>query len=270
MWTSGEGMEQQKKTQKTHGSLEKGIGLLSAFVPDNKELGVMELAKRFSMNRSTVSRMLTVLKRQGLVLQNPENKKYSLGPFVASLSTAYRHSFQSTLVLLAKPHLEQLRNEVNNTVVLALPSDSGIVIALVLEGLGPIKVAAQVGDRRHYHSTSDGKCLLAYSSAALIDKVLESNLPQLTPSTITDHEILKKELKKIRQRGFSFDSGGNFLGINAFSVPVSKTNGSPIAAITIAGPSSTVIWKKRTFFVEKLKSTAATISSLVVGGVGSI
>lgn len=263
-------MQEEKKAQKTHGSLEKGVRLLTAFMPDNKEMGVMELAKKFSMNRSTVSRMLTVLKRQGFVLQNPENKRYSLGPVVASLGAAYRRSFQSTVVLLAKPYLDQLRNEINNTVVLALPSGDDIIIAHVAEGLGPIKVAAQVGDRRHYHATSDGKCLLAFSSPSYIDKVLLSPLLRMTPKTIVDPEHLRKELKKIHQQGFSFDCEGNFLGISAFSVPLLNMNHSPIAAITIASPSGSVTWKEKNFFVERLKSTAATLSSLLVGDTVSL
>lgn len=181
-------MQREKSAQRTHGSLEKGVRLLTAFLPDNKEIGVVELAKQFSMNRSTVSRMLTVLKRLGFVLQNPENKKYSLGPHVANLATAYRSSFQSTLTQLAKPYLDQLRNEVNNTIILALPLDEDMVIAYVTEGLGPIKVAAQVGDKRFFHSTAGGRCLLAHSSQSLIDKVLQSELPSMTPTTIVDRQ----------------------------------------------------------------------------------
>ena len=132
-------------------------------------MGTVELANLFEMNRSTVSRMLTVLKRQGLVLQNPESKKYSLGPMVASLSTAYQSSFQPRLTLIAKSYLDNLRNELENTVVLALPQDNGMVIAYVTEGLGPLKVVAEVGEKRHFHSTAGGKCILAFSPAHRIE-----------------------------------------------------------------------------------------------------
>ena len=64
-------MQQERKRQQTHSSLEKGLKLLSVFIPDNREMGTVEIAKSFSMNRSTVSRMLSVLQRQGFVRQNP-------------------------------------------------------------------------------------------------------------------------------------------------------------------------------------------------------
>ena len=192
-------MQREKSAQRTHGSLEKGVRLLTAFLPDNKEIGVVELAKQFSMNRSTVSRMLTVLKRLGFVLQNPENKKYSLGPHVANLATAYRSSFQSTLTQLAKPYLDELRNEVNNTIILALPLDEDMVIAYVTEGFGPIKVAAQVGpmfwcvqyNYSHHTETPNTDAregdLVTYLCAGVYNTtiVIIQKLPTLTHGKVT-------------------------------------------------------------------------------------
>ena len=68
-------MQQEQEELRTHGSLEKGLNLLSVFLPDNCEQGTVEIARSFSMNRSTVSRMLSVLKKKGFVRQNPVNKK---------------------------------------------------------------------------------------------------------------------------------------------------------------------------------------------------
>lgn len=258
-------MQDKKQAKLTHGSLEKGVRLLTAFLPDNKELGIVELSSLFEMNRSTVSRMLTVLKRQGLVLQNPDSKKYSLGPLVASLATAYQNSFQSTLTLIAKPYLDDLRNTLHNTVVLALPIDSGMVIAYVTEGLGPIKVVAQLGEKRPFHSTAGGKCLLAYSPVNRIEQVLKTDLPRLTPATIVDPKVLEEELIRIRNRGFSFDSEGHYVGISAFAVPLLDNSGLPVAAITTAGPSNVVLWEKRDFFVEKLKAAAESLRTQLAG-----
>jgi IclR family acetate operon transcriptional repressor len=172
--------------------------------------------------------------------------------------------------VLSSRHLHNLQNltwmsfvtEVNNTVILALPSDEDMVIAYVSEGLGPIKVAAQVGDKRFFHSTAGGRCLLAHSSQNLINKVLQSELPRMTPATIVDPDMLRKELAKIRQRGFAFDREGNFHGISAFAVPILNRDGLSIAAITSAGPSSTVSWQNRIFFIEKLQHCAPFLSVL--------
>jgi len=256
-------MQHNAQAKPTHGSLAKGVGLLSAFLPDNKEMGTVELARLFGMNRSTVSRMLTVLKKQGFVRQNPENKKYSLGKTVASLGEAYMSSFQSSFTQLAKPYIDQLRSEINQTVVLEIPSGSRTLVTYVTEGLGPIKIAARVGDKHYYHTSAGGKCILAFSTQEFIDELLNSDLPQLTPKTIIDPKTMADVLEKTRKRSFGFDGEGSNLGINAFAVPVFDSDNFPIAAIVTAGASHTVTWKQRHFLVEKLQRTAAKIHAIL-------
>ena len=255
---------------RTHKSLEKGLLLLNAFLPDNKELGTVELSRLAGMHRSTVSRLLSVLKRHGFVRQNDENKKYSIGPTVAHLSTAYRRSFQSTFSQLAKPYLDQLRNEAAQTVVLEIPSGGYTVLTYVAEGFGSIRIAGRVGDRHHYHTSAGAQCILAFSSNERIDEILNADLPQLTPNSLVNPEALKKELEAIRKRGFAFDGEGNNLGINAFGVPVFDSDGSPAGAIVIAGASHMVTWDKRQHFVELLQRASENIgSSLTSGGMAN-
>lgn len=259
-------MQRKQKSQTTHGSLAKGLWLLSAFIPDNREIGVVELSKLFSMNRSTVSRMAVVLKEQGFVRQNPENRKYSLGPRVASLAAAYHSSFQSTLTQLAKPYLDQLRSALNQTVILETPSEDRVVTAYVTEGLGPIKIEAGVGDNHYYHASAGGKCILAFSNEDFIRNILQPGLPQVTPTTIVNAQVLWEELEEIRSSSFAFDAEGNWTGINAFAVPVFDRDEVPVAAIVAAGAANIITWQEKKVFVEKLKATAAKICSLLNNG----
>ena len=134
-------MQQRAEGQRTHSSLEKGLHLLSVFIPDNREMGTVEIANSFSMNRSTVSRMLSVLRKQGFVRQNPESRKYSLGPQIYSLAVAYSRSFESLLTQTAKPFLDQLRLDLKQTVVLEIPVGDRVMVIYVTEGLGPIKIS---------------------------------------------------------------------------------------------------------------------------------
>lgn len=160
-------MQQVNRTQRTHRSFEKGISLLSVFVPEIREMGTVEISRAFSVNRSTVSRMLSVLKRQGFVRQNPMNKKYSLGPEIDNLAAAYRTSFSSNLTQIAKPHLDQLRLDLHQTVVLEIPQSDSVIVVYVTEGLGTIKISARIGDKHCYHTSAGGKCILDFSSQDL-------------------------------------------------------------------------------------------------------
>lgn len=258
-------MQHQDRGQHTHSSLEKGLKLLSVFIPDNREMGTVEIARSFSMNRSTVSRMLNVLRKQGFVCQNPESKKYSLGPQVYSLAVAYSRSFESVLTQIAKSHLDQLRLDLHQTVVLEIPVDDRVMVIYVTEGLGPIKISARVGDRHCYHTSAGGKCILAFSSKEFINDILSSELQSITPKTIIDPDELGKELNVIRRSGFAFDNEGNNPGISAFGVPVLDKEGAPVAAIVTAGPSNQMVWEQRNFFVKGLRDTAEDIRQQLTG-----
>ena len=258
-------MQQMGQEQHTHSSLEKGLHLLSVFIPDNREMGTVEIARSFSMNRSTVSRMLNVLRRQGFVRQNSESKKYSLGPQVYSLAIAYSRSFESLLTQTAKPYLDQLRLELRQTVVLEIPVGDRVMVIYVTEGLGPIKISAQVGDRHCYHSSAGGKCLLAFSSKEFVKTILYSELQSFTPKTITDSEELGKELEAICASGIAFDDEGNNSGISAFAVPVLDKEGRPLAAIVTAGPSHQMVWEQRELFIHELQDAAENICQQLYG-----
>ena len=262
-------MQQRAEGQRTHSSLEKGLHLLSVFIPDNREMGTVEIANSFSMNRSTVSRMLSVLRKQGFVRQNPESRKYSLGPQIYSLAVAYSRSFESLLTQTAKPFLDQLRLDLNQTVVLEIPVGDRVMVIYVTEGLGPIKISARVGDRHCYHSSAGGKCILAFSSQNLINDILSSKLKEFTPKTITDPLELGKELETVRRSRFAFDDEGNNPGISAFAVPVFDKDGAPAAAIVTAGPSNQVIWEKRNFFVRGLQDAAHNMRQQLNGDLKS-
>jgi DNA-binding IclR family transcriptional regulator len=258
-------MQQDRRKIRTHGSLEKGLSLLSVFIPDNREMGTVEISRTFLMNRSTVSRMLTVLRRQGFVRQNPVNKKYSLGPEIHSLAEAYRNSFRSTLTQIAKPHLDQLRLSLHQTVVLEIPLDDRVMVIYVTEGLGPIKISARVGDRHCYHTSAGGKCILAFSSEDFINDILSSKLQSFTSKTITNPEELGRELDAVRISGFAFDDEGNNRGIRAFAVPVFDKEGAPAAAIVTAGPSNQIVWDQRKIFLKGLQAAAKKISRQLTG-----
>lgn len=258
-------MQQPESKPKTHGSLEKGLNLLSVFIPDNREMRTVEISNHLSMNRSTVSRMLSVLKQHEFVRQNPENKKYSLGPEINSLALAYRFSFKSSLTDLAKPHLDELRILFDQTVLLEIPSGDRSMVVYVTESLGPIRITARIGDRFHYHSSAGAKCILAFSSDDFINVVLASKLPGLTANTITETATFRRELEKTRTLGFAFENEENSEGISAFAVPVFGKEGLPVAAIVTAGISNKVTWEQRHYFVSELQNTAAKICCLLSG-----
>lgn len=107
---------------------------------------------------------------------------------------------------------------------------------------------------------------MAFSSEDIIHNFLRSDLPQLTPSTIVDPQVISAELEEIRKTAFAFDFEGNRSGINAFAVPLFDRDGLPVAAIVAAGSANIVTWQEKTLFVKALQASATKICSLLING----
>ena len=93
-----------------------------------------------------------------------------------------------------------------------------------------------VGTRWPAHATSTGKVLLAALADSDLEALLASPLPALTPRTITDPAALRRELRRVRERGYATGIEELEPGFMAVAVPVHARDGQVVAAVGIGGP----------------------------------
>ena len=82
----------------------------------------------------------------------------------------------------------------------------------------------------------------------------------LTRNTITDPEEFRKELRRVRERGYAFDRGETSTLATCVGAPILDGRGNAIAGISISGPTSRFNPKKDSPVVEGLLAAAAEIS----------
>ena len=245
----------------THRSLEKALELLLFFMPYNQEMGTLELSERSGFHKSTVSRLLHVLKSYGFLQQNPQTRKFTLGPSIVELGWAVNQSLNSHLIRIAIPYIDRLRNILGETVVLEVGAPKNTIIGYMAEGAGPIRIKETVGGRHWYHAAAGAKSILAFSTPEFRERILKEKMIRCTSHTLTDRKMLERELERIKQQGFSFDNEERNTGIRAFGCPLFNNEKRPVAAVVVAGSSQNITWDKRSRFVPKMKDTAAEISS---------
>lgn len=246
--------------KKNPNSIEKALEILVAFTPYNQEMGTGEISQKLGLHKATASRILRTLADKGFLQQDPETKKFSLGPAASAIGRAYVNGLNSNLVLLAKPFIDDLRSTLEETVVLEILSGTSTVMAYVAEGPQRVRIAGSVGDRLPVHAAAGAKAILAFSPPEKVEKLIAGRLPQLTANTITDIEAYKSGLDEIRRNGYSFDNEEIDIGINAVGVPIFDHDREPIAAVVVAGPSQRITGKADAAVVMRAKKTAAEIS----------
>ena len=242
-------------------SIEKAMEILLAFTPYNQEMGTVEISKKLGFHKATVSRILLILIGYGFLQQNPQTKKFMLGPSITNLGWAINNFFNTNLVHIAKPYIDDLRSTLKETIVLEVLAGNSTVMAYIAEGPRPVRIAGTIGDRIPIHAAAGAKAILAFSPPEVRDSLLNVEMDRLTPNTITDPEMLQSQLQDIRRQGFSFDNEEIDVGINAVGAPIFNYEEKPVAAVVVAGPSPRVTWGSDSHIVSPLKDTAAMISA---------
>jgi IclR family transcriptional regulator, pca regulon regulatory protein len=219
-------------------SLERGLSILGAFTELQPVLGIADLARAVDLNKSTTFRYVATLARLGYLQQDPETRKYSLGPKVVDLGFAAINSMEITRV--AARYLQALSDETGHTVSMAVLDGADIVYVDRRRsgrngGHLAMDLNLHVGSRLPAYCTAMGKVLLAHRDPATLRALLErTDLARRAPKTITAREQLTSALNRVRETGIALNDEELAPGLRALAVPVRARSGEVVAAINVA------------------------------------
>jgi DNA-binding IclR family transcriptional regulator len=197
-------------------------------------LSVAELAKIVELPRSTVYRIVKTLADDDFLTVGPGRQGVRLGPELGELwMTAHR-----SLGDIAKPHMHNMAQSVNETVDLALWQSDHVRFIGQVRGNQRLRAEVIVGESFPAFCTANGKAFLAeLSTASLKNYFANVTLARFTPNTITSRIKLAKELDDVRANGFAFDREEHTGLICAVGAVVHDVRDGDFAAITIAAPA---------------------------------
>lgn len=125
-------------------SVERALSLLELFTPRRSTLTIAEIASQLKIPKSSVHRLLAVLRRRGYARQLRLGGSYGLGPRTVALALAYRASHP--LASAAVPHMESLRQKINETVGLYVRHNDTRVLIERLESSHAMQVMVTPGE----------------------------------------------------------------------------------------------------------------------------
>jgi IclR family KDG regulon transcriptional repressor len=216
-------------------SFSKFMTVLQIIADAPGTLNNAQLAKRAPFPRGTVYRLVSALLAEGLVTQAGEGGTFRLGPRL--LQFAAKTWEDSDLRTIAQGFLVSLRDATDETVHLAVPSNNRMVYIDKLVGSNRVQMKTSIGGQVELHSTSVGKAWLSgLSDQRLRDVLSHLDLKRHTAKTFTTPAALLDELKRTRERGFSFDDEENEPDIRCFGSPIFNRSREPIGAVSISMP----------------------------------
>ncbi len=243
-------------------SIEVGTRLLQALASNGKSMMLRDLAKAAGMPAAKAHRYLVSFMRMGLVEQDENTGRYDLGEFALELGLASLARIDP--VRLAAPVLEDLCEQIGETVALAMWGNHGATCVRWIEAGGPITVTLRTGVVLPLTTSATGLAFAAFYRSPYLKKQLETELGEAAKSAHTPIELLKTsletQLEEIRRHGISRASGSLTPGINGFSAPVFDHTDRMVAAITSLGTTGHFDMGWDSPLATSIKRAATTLS----------
>jgi len=201
----------------------------------HQPVGVSELARILGEPKSNVQRALQALHEVGWVEQEPGGTRRWVQ--TTKLMALASRGGGMSLRERAMPVMQELLERTDENIHLSVRNERGITIVEKLESSKVVRPHDPLGLVAPLHATSTGKAILAWSDPAVLDDVLAHGLEGFTSRTLVEVDALHRELRAIREAGYSINRGEWRDDIRGVAAAVRDADGRARAAISVAVPA---------------------------------
>jgi len=234
-------------------SIDRAMSIISILVSDDSKQSwsISDLAQQTALPLGTLHRILSTLIRHGLVAQVPETKQYKAG--YKWMEIGLRLLDKIDIRIAARPVMERLAAEVEESIYLSIPSGTdGIIIEKVDSPL-KVRINENLGDRIPLHIGAPNKTMLAQMREEEVKAILQQLLPtEQIPAFHT-------QLAEVKKNGYAVSFGEkteNTCAVAAAVIGYQHVAGS----ISIGGPSFRFTEERLPLLIQKVKESAEEIS----------
>lgn len=252
-------LDEERQSSSSVQTIQRASAILRCFMESEEELGVIRLSRQTGIHKSTVSRILSTLREEGFVEQNPETGKWHLGLGLLNLAGAVLERLDLRKVTLIP--LRNLAAQTQETISITVLDGNECVNIENIPSPKSIHHAGRLGRRTPLHCTSTGKVFLAFLSPEEQDALISVTMLPCTENSIVDKHVLEQELDRVRKQDYAIAHEEYEEGLSAIAAPIRDHTGDVIATISISGPSYRMEPNQIAKFISPLKETAQDIST---------
>ena len=226
----------QKAAKSSIQVIERMMSLLDALARHATPVNLKQLATETRLHPSTTHRILSVMVDNRLV-DRIEPGTYRLGIRLLELGSLVKSRISVRQEAL--PHMQQLHQELGETVNLSVRHDDEVVYIERTSGNSSMmRVVHIIGARAPLHITAVGKLFLAEDGPDRCTEYAQrTRLPKYTDNTLTDPDNLARELEKIRRQGYALDDEEAEKGVSCIGAGIFNDEGRLVAGLSVSAPS---------------------------------
>ncbi|MEC3980090.1 IclR family transcriptional regulator [Amycolatopsis sp. H20-H5] len=238
----------------------KSARILDCFSAITPRLRAADIVHATALPASTVARILRTLVGENLLQR--QGQEYSIGLRVTVWSAAAKAG--SDLIAAAGPHVTALRDSCRESCGVYVRQGASRVSVLGVESTHSIIYRGYIGQILPLQAGAAGKVFMAYDEHAL-QAALEDGLLAHTSHTVTDPQVLEKQLDQVREQGWAFAEQEREPGLNSLGAPIFGPGETIVAAIAVGAPSFRLTRAAAEDLADEVTACAAAISEALLG-----
>lgn len=214
----------------------RAADMLDLLADHGQPMSVAALARELGIPRNATYEIANTLVARRL-LRSLDDGRVGLGLRLFELGSYYA----STLDLLteAGPVVEDVVRECNETTNLSVLDGRHVVYLIKRDSSRPVRAISAVGRRIPAHATAVGKAILAALPREEVQRRLGGGpLERLTSSTVTDVDVLMRQLEETVARGYAVDDEESSPEVCCVASHIRDRTGAVVGGMSISAPRS--------------------------------
>jgi DNA-binding IclR family transcriptional regulator len=209
--------------------------ILEVLVRAQKPVALRELATGGHMSPGKVHRYLASFVTSGLARQDPDTRRYALGPLAMRLGLAALNSHQPLhdAILLQR----KLRNHLDETMVLSVWGAQGPTVVHVEESSQPIIMTMRIGAALPMLATATGLVFAAFLPRHFTEPLMMTSLKADDGFNVfaRDSASIERLIVQVREQGFAYNQGHLMPDVSALAFPLIDRAATLVAVMALMG-----------------------------------
>jgi DNA-binding IclR family transcriptional regulator len=240
-------------------TVEKALNLLSFFTVAVPELGLSALARAADLDKATTLRLLTSMKSNGFIEQNPSSKDYRLGN--AFLRFARIREASLPVLSVIQPVLDRLAASIGETAHGSLASGSSLITVGIAEPQRSTRVFVDPSQLLPYHATASGIAYLAFGPPDACLAVLKSKtLSRYTDQTGTSAASIRERVAQTARNGYAVSVETFEREVIGLAAPIFDWSGKAVGSVAIASVASRWTEDSEAFIAKEVVKAAVAVT----------
>ena len=242
-------------------AIAKACTLLDLLTEAKRPLSLGELTQSSGWAKSTVYGLLSSMRSCGLVEQEPDSGRYTLGVRLFEYGSAV--SSTRNIIALSREPMERLVKATGESASLSMLDRGEALVLLHAEPDSAFHIVSETGAHLPAFCTAQGKVLLSALSDASVRRIHEAQFQPFTPHVIATPDALVAEIQAVRERGYAVENGEFRIGVRGVAAPIKDHTGAIRYALGLIGMFRRVDSDEfRAATAEVIKTAAALSEAL--------